>query len=248
MTEQNELEAEAGNQAKKQQNLMPWIVTILIAAWLIGMAILGAGWLIANEISKQGTQFAGSGLQEQGINSPIDIQIPESVPRLGSDDAKVTVIEFADYQCPYCAQWHFDIFSKLKSEYIDTGKIKFAFWDFAFLGEESFKAAEAAMCSSAQGKFWAYQHALFVAQPSQTDNPLSDTSLKQIAQNTGLNATSFSECFDARINKPIVEDLTNQGVNYGVGSTPTVFINGLKFEGVLPWETYQQVIETELAK
>lgn len=242
MNEQEQLETWV------KTSMMPWIVTILIAAWLIGMAILGAGWLIANEISKQGNQFAGAGLEEQGINTPIDIQIPENVPQQGSADAKVTFIEFADFQCSFCKQWHDEIYPKLKSEYIDNGKVKFAFWDFAFLGEESFKSAEAAMCSSAEGKFWEYHDALFLAQISETESPFSDSALKQIAQNIGLNQTSFNECFDARINKPIVEDLTNQAVDYGVGSTPTVFINGLKFEGVLPWETYQQVIETELAK
>ncbi|HMQ02071.1 MAG TPA: DsbA family protein [Candidatus Doudnabacteria bacterium] len=237
------------NFQQKQKNLAPWIITILIAAWLIGLSILGAGWLIAQEIAKQGTGLAGGSLEQQGINYPIDIQIPENVPQQGSDDAKVTIIEFADFQCSFCNQWHQEIYPKLKSEYIDTGKVKFAFWDFAFLGEESFKAAEASMCSKDQDKFWEYHDALFNVPESITEtNPLNDTALKQIASDIGLNTAEFNQCFDARIHKPIVEDLTNQGVNFGVNSTPTIFINGLKFEGVLPWETYKQIIETELAK
>jgi protein-disulfide isomerase len=232
----------------KRDNIYPWIVTILIGAWLIGMSILGAGWLIAQEIAKQGTGLSGGGLDKQAINTPLDIQIPANVAQQGSSDAKVTIIEFADFKCPFCKQWHQEIYPKLKSEYIDTGKVRFAFWDFAFLGEESFKAAEAAMCAMDQDKFWEYHDVLFNAQGLETESSFSDASLKQFAQNIGLNQSSFNECFDARINKPIVEDLTNQGANYGVNSTPTVFINGLKFEGILPWQTYQQVIETELAK
>lgn len=232
----------------KRDNIYPWIVTILIGAWLIGMSILGAGWLIAQEIAKQGTGLSGGGLNKQAINTPLDIQIPANVAQQGSSDAKVTIIEFADFKCPFCKQWHQEIYPKLKSEYIDTGKVRFAFWDFAFLGEESFKAAEAAMCAMDQDKFWEYHDVLFNAQGLETESSFSDASLKQFAQNIGLNQSSFNECFDARIHKPIVEDLTNQGTNYGVNSTPTVFINGLKFEGILPWQTYQQVIETELAK
>jgi protein-disulfide isomerase len=232
----------------KRDNIYPWIVTILIGAWLIGMSILGAGWLIAQEIAKQGTGLSGGGLDKQAINTPLDIQIPANVAQQGSSDAKVTIIEFADFKCPFCKQWHQEIYPKLKSEYIDTGKVRFAFWDFAFLGEESFKAAEAAMCAMDQDKFWEYHDVLFNAQGLETESSFSDASLKQFAQNIGLNQSSFNECFDARIHKPIVEDLTNQGTNYGVNSTPTVFINGLKFEGILPWQTYQQVIETELAK
>lgn len=225
-------------------SITPWIITILIGAWLIGMSILGAGWLISKEIARQGGNYA----EEPYVNKPIDIAIPEDMPKQGSDDAPVTIVEFADFQCPFCGQWHSEIYPRLKSEYIDTGKVKFVFWDFAFLGDESTKAAEAAACAMDQGKFWEYHDALFENQAGENENAFAGANLKEFASNLDLDQAVFNQCVDARTHQAKIESAMNQAVDYEVNSTPTVFINGLRFEGVMPWESYQQIIETELAK
>lgn len=231
----------------KTKNIWPWILAILFSAWLIGMSILAAGWLISKEIAKQ-SQGQNYGAQTLDPTIPIDIQVPEDKPRLGGADSKVTVIEFADFQCPYCGEWHKEIYPKLKSEYIDTGKVSFVFWDLAFLGDESSFAAEAALCAKDQGKFWEYHDKLFENQNGENQNAFSNENLKKFGSEIGLAATDFESCVDSRINKPIVEESTAQSNQYAVNSTPTIFVNGLRLEGLMPWENYQQIIESELSK
>lgn len=231
--------------AKSKSNyLYPLIITILIGAWLIGLSILGAGWLISKEISRQSTNVY-SEINEQ---SPIDIKLPEILGSQGSEDSKVVVVEFADFQCPFCGEWQKEIYSKLKTEYIDSKKIKFVFWPIAFLGEESNKAAEAALCAKDQGKFWEYHDILYLNQSGENQGAFADYKLQSLADKIGIKQEDFITCFNSRIFKPHIEDLTNSSATYGVNSTPTVFINGQKLEGVQPWENYKLLIESELNK
>lgn len=234
---------------KKPKTFLPIIVTILIASWLVGISILGAGWLISKEIAKQSVKgTATTDTTTPKANTPIDIKAPEGLAQQGSNDAKVTVIEFADFQCPYCGEWHKTIYPNLKSDYIDSGKVKFIFWDLAFLGDESNKAAEAALCAKDQNKFWEFHDYLYSHQNGENEGTFADANLKKFASTIGLDLKSFNKCFDARNYKTAVEDATTKGSNYGVNSTPTVFVNGLKFEGIMPYENYKQIIDSALAK
>ncbi len=235
------------NPQPKTRNLLPIIIVILIAAWLIGISILGAGWLISKEIAKQSQPVDQTGLTST-TNQPVDVEIPLYKSQQGSEDAKVTVIEFADFQCPYCGEWQKTIYPKLKSEYIDTGKVKFVFWDLAFLGDESIKAAEAAVCAKDQNKFWEYHDLLFAGQYGENQGAFSDKILKEKASELQLDTNIFNKCFDTRLYKTLIEDSNSLAQKYGVNSTPTVFINGIPIEGVMPYENYKQIIESELAK
>lgn len=235
---------------KSSRSIVPWLVVILIAAWIIAIGILGAGWLISKELSKSNLQGSNS-ITDQSIDpitTPINIDLPDNKLLQGNADSKVTVIEFADFQCPYCKQWHDEIYPKLKSEFIDSSKIKFAFWDLAFLGDESVKSAEAALCANEQEKFWQYHDYLYSHQKGENQGTFADVNLKVFARDLGLDVKKFNTCFDSRTYKTAVEESTNKAGEYGVNSTPTIFINGLKFEGVMPWENYKQVIESELSK
>ncbi|MBI5139539.1 thioredoxin domain-containing protein [Candidatus Nomurabacteria bacterium] len=87
--------------------------------------------------------------------------IKDGAPVLGNTEAKVAVVEFADFQCPYCGKYFKEIFPEIKKQYIDTGKIKFIYTNFAFLGEESINAARGAKCAQEQNKFWEYHDYLY---------------------------------------------------------------------------------------
>lgn len=107
-------------------------------------------------------------------------------PLEGKPDAPVKLVEFADYQCPYCGMFKNQIESRLKLEYIDTGKASFDFRDFAFLGRESFDAALAARCAGGQGKFWPYHDKIFENQNGENQGVFSLENLKRFAIDLGL--------------------------------------------------------------
>jgi protein-disulfide isomerase len=221
----------------KSSNNYGVIVSIVIGAWIIGASILLAGWWIAQRVNPS-SQVASTPLT--------DVKVPDSAAVLGSRDARVTIIEYADYQCPFCGQWEKSVYPQLKAAYLDTGKAKFIYQDYAFLGEESILASEAAKCAGDQGKYWEYHDILFANQKGENQGAFVAANLVKFANQIGLNEADFKACTDSRKHKTDVELETQQGIGYGVQATPTIFINGQKFEGVLPWTAYQAAIESAL--
>lgn len=236
------------NKPTKFTNSWGLIVALLIGFWIVGMSVLGAGWLISKEISKTGNTAVNPN-QSANSSERVNIaDIPLYKSQLGSDDAKVTIVEFADFQCPFCGEWQKTIYPKLKSEYIDTGKVKFIFWELAFLGDESTKVAEASICAKDQNKFWEFHDLVYSRQNGENQGAFSDDKIKGFAAELGLNTDVFNKCVDQRLYKTYVEDSNNKSQEYGITSTPTVAINGIKLEGVMPYENYKMIIESELAK
>lgn len=223
-----------------------WVVTIIICALIIGLSIVGAGLIIAKEIARQNR------LVQQPPNSApselVDLSIPADAISLGKLNAKVTMIEFADYTCPYCLKWHSSIFNKLKEEYIDTGKVRFIYWDFAFLSEKSVRAAEAASCAADQGRYWEYHQELFDNQESFIASNNIDSYLNSLASKLVMDKKAFQSCLQDNKYTEKIKEYLNKASAVGVSSTPTVTINGIKLEGAMPWQNYQQIIESELNK
>ena len=123
---------------------------------------------------------------------------------LGDQNAPVTIIEYGDYQCPFCTRYFSQIQPLIKSQYIDTGKAKMVFRDFAFLGAESNVAANAAQCAEDQGKLWAYHDALYsakVADEAKTADAENDgfytrAEFLSLGQKVGLNVQTFTSCVE----------------------------------------------------
>lgn len=179
---------------------------------------------------------------------PVDIKLKDSAPFLGNKDANVVLVEYADFQCPFCHEFFKTILPDLRTKYIDTGKVKFVFQDFAFLGDESKHTAEAAKCAGDQNKFWQYHDYLYEHQGQENSGAFSDDNLKKFAQAIQLDSRVFNQCLDSHIQKPLVEDEINAGTSYGVTGTPSLFINGNKHEGVANFSVYEQAIEEALKK
>lgn len=223
------------------------IIAILIGCWLVGMGIVVAGWLISRNLAVNSSGQMNPGNQttsQQNTNSSlesVDIKIPDDMPVLGNKDAKITMVEFADYQCPFCEQWEKTVYPELKSKYIDSGKVKFIYWDYPFLGDESFRASEASYCANDQGKYWEYHDALFTNQNGENEGAFADDKLIGFAKKLGLDSNKFSACLKADTHKAKVQDLSNQASKYGVISTPTVFVDGHGQEGVMPLSAYEKL-------
>lgn len=163
---------------------------------------------------------------------------------LGSDDAPVTIIEFSDYQCPFCSRFWGDTLPQIKSEYIDTGKVKFAYRDFPLnsIHPDAQKAAEAAECAGEQGNYWEMHDKLF-----ENIQALDSASLKRYAQQIGLDANTFNECLDSGAMANEVNQDLAEGQAAGVRGTPAFFINGKLVSGAQPFSVFKQVIDAELA-
>lgn len=165
-------------------------------------------------------------------------------PVKGSKNAPVTIIEFSDFQCPYCARFFTQTLPLIEENYIKTGKVKLVYRDFPLsFHQHAQKAAEAAECADEQGKFWEYHDKIF-----ENQNVLDTASLKQYAKDLGLDVTKFDGCLDSgRMASEVQKDFRD-GSQYGVSGTPSFFINGINLVGAQPYSAFRQVIEQELNK
>ena len=167
-----------------------------------------------------------------------DVVNPPGVPQLGPDDAPVTVVEFADYECPACQQM-FPLVKRLMRDF--DGKVRLQFRDFPLdIHPSAIPAATAARCADEQGKFWEYHDALF----SDPDD-LSDMALFQRADDQKLDRAKFESCFSSgRHRDPILKSFSD-GFALGVKSTPTLFVNG-RILVRTNYDRLKQVVHEEL--
>jgi protein-disulfide isomerase len=159
-------------------------------------------------------------------------------PAWGKDNAPVTIVEFGDFQCPFCLRAE-SILKQIRTKYGD--KIRLVYMDFPLgMHAHAFDAAEAGRCAGEQNKFWQYHDAVFADQAK-----LSATDLKATAARVGLNSAQFNSCFDhSKYQSEIHKDL-NEGMKLGVTGTPTFFINGRELVGAQPEQQFDEVISDE---
>ena len=217
----------------------------LLPASIIVAALLVAGAVIYSNGSGEPDQTADV-LGKVDVKSLTDDDVV-----LGNLDAPVTIVEFGDYQCPFCGRFFIEVEPKIREEYIKTGKVKMVYRDFAFLGPESQSAALASQCAADQGKFWSYHDELFAAEVKdgrEHNGNLSPVFLKSLATNLGLDSVKFNTCFDSQKYRPEVDKDYNDGVAAGVQGTPATFINGKLVSGAVPYANFKALIEEALAK
>lgn len=168
---------------------------------------------------------------------------------LGSSEAPLTLVEFSDYQCPFCRRFHDQTFSQLKKSYIDTGKVRYVFRDFPLdrIHPQARKAAEAAHCVGDQGKYWQIHDLLF-----QNQQRLQPDDLKSYARKLGLDMSAFETCFDKHKYASRVQQNLNDGLRAGVRGTPSFVlgktgdggtVDGLMITGARPFADFKQVID-----
>jgi protein-disulfide isomerase len=162
-------------------------------------------------------------------------------PSRGPENAKVTVVEFTDYECPFCKRHFNETYHALLDEY--EGRIRYVVRNFpiATIHPSAPKAAEAAECAFEQGKFWEYHDGLFGIAAS-----LDVESLKQQATNVGLDRGRFDQCVDSGAKAQVVREDIEDGRRYGVTGTPTFFINGEKLVGARSLDGFRQIIDDKL--
>lgn len=172
-------------------------------------------------------------------------------PILGSLDAPLTMVEFGDYQCLNCNRYFHNTEHTIVQNYVETGKLKVIYMDFAFIGQDSMFAAQAAHCAEEQGKYWEYHDALFSNWNGENTGWASMHNLKRFADNVGLEHKSFNECLDSGKYASKVRHNTDMGRQLGVTGTPTFFIfksegDAQKIVGSQPYSTFNTVLDSML--
>lgn len=162
-------------------------------------------------------------------------------PSWGPADAPVTIVEFSDFQCPYCARVAPTI-KQIKETYGDSVRIVYRDYPLP-MHENAQKAAEAAECADDQGTFWEYHDMLFANQGA-----LDAASLKRYAGELELNTAEFDSCLDSGKHADEVRKDMAEGSSYGVSGTPAFFVNGILVSGAQPFSAFQQIIDSELNK
>ncbi|MCR4404579.1 MAG: thioredoxin domain-containing protein [Candidatus Acetothermia bacterium] len=173
---------------------------------------------------------------------------PKLPPEKGNPQAKVTMVEFSDYLCPYCAKFATLTLPEIEENYVEAGKVRLVFRHLPVHGEPSTEAALAALCAHEQGRFWEYHDRLFVISLNEGGKALTAARLRALAGEMGLESERFDRCLASREYAQAVQADLAEAKRLGVEGTPTFFINGRKVVGAQPYEAFRQVIEEELAK
>jgi len=244
--------------AVKKDKFLP--VSILVAALVIGGSILFATLYHPAAAPAGAGNGAGNNAGNGGAAQPSATLTPAQVMALGSRDAilgspsaSVTMIEYGDYQCPYCGLYFSQTEPQIVQNYVNTGKVKMVFRNFPFLGAESTAAAEAAECATDQNKLWAYHDALYQAKVndvakggSEDDGFFTRTLFLSLATKLNLDLPTFTKCIDTNAeSSTVAADVANTAAA-GINSTPVFFINGTEIIGANPYATFQSALNRAL--
>lgn len=162
-------------------------------------------------------------------------------PALGSPKAPVTIVEFSDYECPYCRKWQNEVWPQIQAAYPTQVRLVYRDFPLAGIHANAVPAAEAANCAGDQGRYWDYHKRLFTL-----DEPIDAKNFADYAEQLGMDRARFEACLqDGSFRDEVVKDYQD-GNDLGITGTPTFFVNGYRIVGALPFEAFQQVIEQML--
>lgn len=236
---------------------------LVVAAFFIGTLYTKVQYL------EKGGGTVAQGVPQQvaapTVAAKVEVKVEESDPSLGPKNAKVTMVVFEDFQCPFCGafsglntemvknmqsrdpSWQAAI-PNVKKEYVESGKVRLVWKDYPFLGQESFWAGAGARCAGDQGKFWEYHDYLFSNQNGENQGAFSKENLKKFAASVGLKTQEFTTCVDMGKYDKQMRDAQAYGQSVGVQGTPGTFVNGKFVSGAASFSQFKTIIEEELKK
>ena len=210
----------------RRNPVSPIVYVLIPLAFLLG---LGGGYLLW-----------GSAQPSTPAIRRVDVSTDDD-PSIGPANAPVTIIEFSDYQCPYCQVWYQQVYQQLLASY--PNKLRFVYRDLPLpMHPEAVPAAEAADCAGAQGAYWKYHDALFDQKYG-----LDRAAYEHYAADLGLDMTAFGVCLDSQKYQGEVQADSADAARVGINSTPSFVINGRILIGALPLSDFKAVIDEELA-
>lgn len=213
------------------------LVLVLVVGFAAGLAV---GYFSWGQNSAKAAEVE-SVAAPKAESAPTRFNVPVgTAPIWGPSDAPVTIIEFSDYECPYCKKWEAEVWPQLQQAY--PNKIRLVYKDFPLsqIHPNASPAAMAARCAGDQNKYWQYHDQVF------TVSSLSQQALDSIAAQVGLDTKTWKDCIAANKYKTEIETDYSYGTQLGISGTPTFFINGLPLVGAQPYSAFKKVIDQEL--
>ena len=187
-------------------------------------------------------------LPDPAADSAVTGSRPAAItPSLGASSAPVVIIEHADFQCPFCGVFAREVKPKIEAAYVATGRVRFEWHDFAWMGAESRAAANAARCAADQDAFWPYHDQLYAERITPNTGAFSRDRLIAAAERISLDVSLFTACLDADTHGATVRADTAEAARLGMTGTPTFLINGKVLVGAQPFEVMAAEIDAALA-
>lgn len=221
-------------QATRQRQML-WVVGAVVVA-----LVAAVGLILVNRPRDAGAPIVAA--------EPIPASIPLNGMTMGDPAAPLNVVEWGDYQCPGCGIFAREVFPRMISDYVEPGAMTFEYRPFSFLGEESFRAADAALCAEDQGAFWPYHETLFQNQHGENLNAFSNERLKQIAASLNLDTDAFNNCLDSGQKRADVDASAADARSNGITSTPSIIVNGTLLQNWQDWDQVKAFLDAELAR
>ena len=256
---------------KKENTISPEIIlsmSILLAAVVVGYSMITAASALTTGLNGLSIQGGGNTGGNNLPTAPSGNLNPPSAPAptaqmselvknaaatLGKSDAPIVLVEYSDYQCPFCRKWFNDVKGNLQKDYIDTGKVKLVYKDFPLsFHPMAIPYANAARCASDQGKYWEMHDKIFVEQDKKGQGTVQDytaTDIKKWGAEIGLNSTTFDQCVGDNKYSNEIQANFSEGGSVGITGTPGFFLGkadgtGKLIVGAQPYTVFQQAIQS----
>ncbi|MEO5700510.1 MAG: thioredoxin domain-containing protein [Casimicrobiaceae bacterium] len=206
--------------------------------------------LIRQALEKGAVAAPQGGNAGAPVDDKVSMQFPSGAFSVGRDDAPLVMVEYTDYQCPFCQQFHNSTWTELKKNYVDTGKVRFISRDFPLdFHENAKRAAVASHCGGEQGKFWELRHVLIV-----NADKLQAERLAGYAKDVGLDVGKFSTCVMSDKYKDTVEKSYAEGLAAGISGTPSFVLGrmkdgkleGVRMVGAMPYSAFDSKLKQML--
>ncbi len=221
--------------------VLAFVIGILTGYIVWGRSPIQTQTVIDNQPAAQAPVVEVPGATQPPQFTRYDIPA-DGFPGIGPDNAPIVIVEFSDFQCPFCKRFHDETYEQLLAAYPDKIRFVYRHLPLTSIHPEAFPSAEASMCANEQNTFWEYHDKIF-----ENQDKLGRELYLQIASDLMLDTTAFEGCLNAGKYKDLIQQDSDFALNLGVQSTPTFFINGLALVGAQPLSAFTQIIDKELA-
>lgn len=226
------------------------LVAFLVIGYLLGKveALQSGTTAVAQTAAPQAPTDPNAAPQAPAAPDPVQVKKDLKMGHLpvdGNENAKITMVEFSDFECPFCGKFYTDTLGQLKKEYVDTGKMKIYYRHYPLsFHPKAVPLAQASECANDQGAFWKMHDKIF--ENNSTVANMTDDQIKQWGADLGLDTAKFNDCYDNKAHQKEIDEDMAAGTAVGVSGTPTFYINGKQLVGAQPFAAFKAIIDEEL--